>query len=125
MNRKQLLILVVIGLVAGGLGLYLYKSDEASYKTSDQTSGKKLLGDFPINDVAQVVIKQGTNELNLVKEETFGRSGSALIIRQIFRDQRIVRKAANENGCKPASGPKSIRAPELSKPGQGTNSGCG
>ena len=69
MNRKQLLILVVIGLVAGGLGFYLYKSREASYKTSDQTFGKKLLGDFPINDVAQVAIKQGTNELNLVKED--------------------------------------------------------
>jgi hypothetical protein len=51
MNRKQLLILVVIGLVAGGLGLYLYKSDQASYKTSEQTSAKTP-GDFPINDVA-------------------------------------------------------------------------
>ena len=69
MNRKQLTILIVLGLVVGGLGFYLQKQKAESFKASDSTLGQKLLPDFPINDVAQVVIKHATNELNLVKQE--------------------------------------------------------
>ena len=69
MNSKQLSILLVLGLVIGGLGLYLYQGREASYKSSDQSIGKKVLGEFPINDVAQITIKNATNELNLVKQD--------------------------------------------------------
>jgi len=125
MNRKQLLILLVIGLVAGGLGLYLYKNDEASYKTSDQTPGKKLLGDFPINDVAQVVIKQGTNELNLVKEDDLWKVRERFNYPANFSDiSEFVRKAANLKTVQsPQVGPSQLARLELSKPGQGTNSG--
>ena len=69
MNSKQLSILLVLGLVIGGLGLYLYQGREASYKPSDQSIGKKVLGEFPINDVAQITIKNATNELNLIKQD--------------------------------------------------------
>ena len=70
MNSKQLSILLVLGLVIGGLGLQLViQGREASYKSSDQKIGKKVLGEFPINDVAQITIKNATNELNLVKQD--------------------------------------------------------
>ena len=69
MNSKQLSIVLFIGVVIGGLGLYLYKNQDASYKSSDQTLGKKLLGEFPVNDVTQVTIQHGTNEVNLVKQD--------------------------------------------------------
>ena len=32
-----------------------------------------MLGEFPVNDVAHIAIKQGTNELNLVKKDDFWR----------------------------------------------------
>ncbi|MHB8521442.1 MAG: DUF4340 domain-containing protein [Limisphaerales bacterium] len=69
MNRKQLLILIVLGVAFGGLGLFLSNRNSASWKASEQTLGKKLLGDFPINDVAQIEIKTGEADLNLVKQD--------------------------------------------------------
>ncbi|MBI3417161.1 MAG: DUF4340 domain-containing protein [Verrucomicrobia bacterium] len=69
MNSKQFSIVLFIGVIIGGLGLYLYKNQDASYKSSDQTLGKKLLGEFLVNDVAQVTIQHGTNEVNLVKQD--------------------------------------------------------
>jgi hypothetical protein len=69
MNRKQLLILVGMALVIGGLGLVLYNQKTASWKEGDQAMGQKILKDFPLNDIAQVRIKQPDTELNLAKTE--------------------------------------------------------
>jgi hypothetical protein len=71
MNRNQLLIILGIGLVLGGIGLYLNKQKAASYQSTAKTDTEKLLGDFPINDVAQVTIRQHTNAVNLVKGEVW------------------------------------------------------
>jgi hypothetical protein len=69
MNRKQLIILVVVGLVIGGLGVILYNRRAADWKATDVAMGQKILKDFPLNDVAQVRIKQPEAELNLAKAE--------------------------------------------------------
>jgi len=71
MNRNQLLVLVVIGLVFGRFGLYLNKQKSASYQRTEKSAGAKVLGDFPVNDVAQIAIRQHTNELNLVKTDVW------------------------------------------------------
>ncbi len=67
MNRKQLITLVVLGLVIGGLGIALYTRRQASWKESDQAMGQKILQDFPLNDIAQIHIKQADAELTLAK----------------------------------------------------------
>src|SRR5205823_13413922 len=70
MNRKQLGILIVLGAVIGALGLYVSRRNAASYQSSGEGgAGKKLLPDFPINDVARIHIKQGANELNLARPD--------------------------------------------------------
>ena len=70
MNRKQLVILIVLGVVIGGLAISVSRRNAASYQSSGEGSaGKKLLPDFAINDVARIEIKQGTNELNLVRQD--------------------------------------------------------
>ena len=73
MNRKQLIILLVLVIVVGGAGLILRQRQSASWEGANPTIGKKLLGDFPVNDVAHIAIKQGTNELNLVKKADLWR----------------------------------------------------
>src|SRR5882724_6834247 len=70
-NRKQLTVLLV--LVLGGAGLLIRSKENASLKSGDPVIGKKLLGEFPVNDVAHIAIKQGTNELNLVKKDDLWR----------------------------------------------------
>ena len=73
MNRKQLVILLILVVIVGGAGLLLRKNQQKSWTGSDPAIGKKLLGDFPVNDVAQIAIKQGTNELHLNKKNDLWR----------------------------------------------------
>src|SRR5262249_27641206 len=73
MNRKQLIILVVLVVVVGGASLVLRQKQSKSWEGTNPTVGKKLLGDFPVNDVARIAVKQGTNELNLVKKDDLWR----------------------------------------------------
>jgi len=73
MNRKQLLILLVLVVVLGAAGWWLYQGRESAWKGGTKSTGQKLLGDLPVNDVAQIVIKGGTNELDLVKKDNLWR----------------------------------------------------
>jgi len=69
MNRKQLTFILIAFVVLGALGLWLRKSNLASFKTTEGRMGQKALGDFDVNAVTQVTIKHGTNEVNLVKQD--------------------------------------------------------
>jgi hypothetical protein len=68
MNSKQLVILLLLVVVVGGAGLILRQRQSASWEGANPAIGKKLLGDLPVNDVAHISMKQGTNELDLVKK---------------------------------------------------------
>ena len=74
MNRKQLIILVVLVVVLGAAGLLLRQRDQTSWQGSGrQGAASKLLGELPVNDVAAIVIKGGTNELDLVRKDNLWR----------------------------------------------------
>jgi hypothetical protein len=75
MNRKQLLILVALVVVLGIAGLVLYQRNQTSWQGGGRQAGaaSKLLGDLPVNDVAAIVIKGGTNELDLVRQDNLWR----------------------------------------------------
>jgi len=72
MNRKQLTLLIVLGVILGGLGYYVYNKNQSSYERgSESAEGQKLLKDVPqsaINDVAQIVIRNSSNEVNLARQ---------------------------------------------------------
>jgi hypothetical protein len=69
MNLKQLSILIVLVLLVGGVGRVLYQRNAASWQSSERATEQKLLGEFPINDIAQVVIKQQASQVTLVKSD--------------------------------------------------------
>lgn len=71
MNRKQLILILLAGAVLGGIGYYLNRQKAASYERTDKLSTDKLLGDFPINDVAHVTVRQHDQAVNLVKGEAW------------------------------------------------------
>lgn len=73
MNRKQFLILIILGLAVGGLGIYLANRQKASYESSSSPGGgeQRVIKDFPLNDVTQIRILQGTNEVNLVRGDVW------------------------------------------------------
>src|ERR1019366_7234136 len=67
MNRKQFIILLLLVVVIGAAGLAIRKRDQSSWQSTGQSLGQKLLPSLSVNDVAQISIQSGTNELNLVK----------------------------------------------------------
>ncbi|HTL56876.1 MAG TPA: DUF4340 domain-containing protein [Candidatus Limnocylindrales bacterium] len=73
MNRNQFALLLFLLVVLGIAGLMVYNKQNEVGKSTDPAIGRKLLGDLPVNDVAHIAIKQGTNELNLVKKENLWR----------------------------------------------------
>ena len=67
MNRKQLILLVVIVALVGAAGWVIYQRGNSSWQGAGQTIGGKLLPNLPINGVEQIAIDSGTNQLTLEK----------------------------------------------------------
>ena len=73
MNRKQLTILLALVVVIGGAGLLLRQQQSSAWTEKNPAIGKKLLGDFPVNDIAQIVVRHGTNSITLAKKDDLWR----------------------------------------------------
>lgn len=73
MNQKQLGLILVLLVVLGGAGYLFWKKQNASWGENAPSLGQKLLGDFPLNDVARITITDGSNALNLVKRDDLWR----------------------------------------------------
>ncbi len=71
MNGKQFTILLILVVVLGGAGLVIYKNQNADRREGNAALGKKLLGVFPVNDVAEITVAQGSNTLRLVKKDVW------------------------------------------------------
>jgi len=70
MNRKQFIFLLVLVVVIGGAAWWHYRQQTAAWSNAGSAAaGQKLLGNFQINDVAAIVIQQGTNVLRLAKND--------------------------------------------------------
>lgn len=68
MNRKQFIGLLFLLLVLGGAGLKFWSHNSASWSGGGAALGQKLLGEFDVNAIAQVYIKQDSNELSVQKK---------------------------------------------------------
>lgn len=73
MNKKQFLILLGLVAVLGVWGISQRNNHSSSYSGGGKAVGQKLLGEFDVNAVAQLAIKQGTNELVLAKKDDIWR----------------------------------------------------
>lgn len=92
MNRKQLILLIVVGLAVAGLAWYATNSHREEFDQRDVGIGQKLLGDFSGSDVAQITIKSRDAEVNLAKQDGWvvkERSGYPASISEI---SELVRK---------------------------------
>ena len=69
MNRNQTTLLIFLLIVVGLAGLMIYNKRNDYHGAGNPSLGKKLLGDFPVNDVVRIDIKGSTNELNLAKKD--------------------------------------------------------
>ena len=65
MNRKTFLILVALLVVLGGAGLGLFWQDLSAWRKADVKIGSKIFDQLPVNDVAQIRLKDGKGEATL------------------------------------------------------------
>ncbi len=68
MKGRQLVLILVLLVALGGAALYLRQRNESTWSNRATGSNAKIL-EFPLNDVAQVVIKEGQTALHLVKKD--------------------------------------------------------
>ena len=125
MNRKQLTLLLLAGLAIGYVGLRLARQHDAAYRSTDKAQVEKLLGQFNLNDVAQVAIKSTAGELTLVKQDALWqvkeRAGYPADFASI---SEFVRKAAELKAARTVkAGPSQYARLELLAPDQGAGSG--
>ena len=73
MNRNQFIILLVLVVVLGAWGLNRMRDQSSSWDGGGKAVGQKVLGEFAVNDVAQISVKHGTNELTLAKKNDLWR----------------------------------------------------
>jgi Domain of unknown function (DUF4340) len=66
MKRKQIVILLVLVAIVGAIGLFLQKRSQSEWAQSSASAAKIL--DFPINDVARVVIRGTNGDVNIAKK---------------------------------------------------------
>jgi hypothetical protein len=127
MNLKQLSILIILVIVLGGAGLFLHQRNTASWQASDRVGNEKLLGQFPLNDVAQIAIKQASGDLNLVKGDDAWKVSERANYPASFPEiQELLRKMWELKGVQRIKvGPSQLARLELvaPAPGKGTNTG--
>ena len=124
MNRKQLVILLVVVVVLGAAGLVIKRQNQTSWQNANQSIGKKLLGDLPVNDVASILIKSNTNELNLVKKDNLWRVKERNEYPANYSEiSAFLLKAADLKTVQTEElGKSQLGRYKLLPPGQGTNS---
>jgi hypothetical protein len=125
MNRKQLSFLLIAVVVVGGLGLLLRHRDISSFKTTQGRMGQKLLGEFDPNAVVQVVIKHGTNEVHLLKQEDQWKVRERSLYPANFTELgEFLRKITDLKVAAPVTiGPSQLSRLELTAPGSGDKAG--
>ncbi len=123
MNRNQLTLLLAGVIVFGCLGLWRQQSAKESYRSGGGGMGAKLLAGLPVNDVAQITIRQATGELNLVRKEDVwqvkerdGYKASFQSISDFLRKAVDLKVVQSEK-----AGPSQLPRLELLEPGKGTN----
>jgi hypothetical protein len=123
MNRNHLNLLLVGVLVSGALGLWYNQSRQESYRAGAAGMGTKLLAGLPVNDVAQITIRQAAGALHLVRQEeswqVTERGGYKANFGAI---SDFLRKAAELKAVQSEKiGPSQLPRLELIAPDKGTN----
>ncbi|HTV41888.1 MAG TPA: DUF4340 domain-containing protein [Candidatus Sulfotelmatobacter sp.] len=126
MNRRQFNVLVFFVVLLGAAGWVIYQRGNSSWQSADQTIGGKLLPNLPVNDIAQIAIDSGTNQLTLEKHNEIWsvreRADYPANFSQI--SDLLVKLAELKVVQHEETGPSELPRFNLSPPGPGSNSGA-
>jgi hypothetical protein len=125
MNRKQFIVLLALACVIGGAWLWVRQRNSDSWQGGGKAIGQKLLPRLAVNDIAQIAIRAGTNELNLARRENLWRVRERSDYPADFsRLSDLLLKLADLKVVQTEEiGPSQLARFELTSPGPGTNTG--
>jgi hypothetical protein len=125
MNRKQFIILLVLVVFVGAAGLLIRQHNSRSWQSGGTAIGQKLLPNLAVNDIAQIVIQSGTNELNLARRDNFWRVRERGDYPANFSQisELLLKLADLKVAQREDLGPSQLGRFELLSPGTGTNAG--
>jgi Domain of unknown function (DUF4340) len=124
MNSRQFTLILVIAVVLGAIGWILFHRGARSWESQPTSSDAKVI-EFPLNDVAHIMIKDGTSELNLVRKEdgwvVRERANYPANFEQV---SRLLQKVWNLKAVQTLQvGPSQLERFDLIEPGNGAKSG--
>ncbi len=127
MNRTQLTLALVVGLLVGGIAAFLYQRNNQSWRLASGTPGERLLPNFPLNDITHIRIQNASNALHLVKTDETWRVRERYDYPAAFSEiSDFLRKIWE---LKPVQttpvGPSQLARLELLNPAQGPTNGAG
>jgi hypothetical protein len=125
MNRKQFIILLGLVVVIGAAGLFVRRQSNDSWRSGGSAIGQKLLPNLAVNDIAQITIKAGTNELTLAKRDNLWRVHERADYPANFADiSSLLMKLADLKIVQTEDiGPSQLGRFELLPPGVAANTG--
>jgi hypothetical protein len=123
MNRKQFIVLLVLVAVIGGAGLIIHQHNNQSWQSADAAIGQKLLPNIVVNDIAQIHIQSGTNELNLARQNDLWRVAQRADYPADFSkiSDLLIKLAGLKVAQVEPIGPSLLGRLDLLPPGPGTN----
>ncbi|MEK0450044.1 MAG: hypothetical protein RL088_2312 [Verrucomicrobiota bacterium] len=125
MKGKQLVSLLGIVAVVGGLGYYMQSSNRNSWSEKGSgVAGAKVL-DLAINDIARVTVKSATGELNLVKKDDIWTVGERANYPANFEQISglLIKLDKLKTVQEVKVGPSQFARMELIEPGKGEGAG--
>ena len=125
MNRKQFIILLVTVVVIGAAGWLVRRQSNDSWHSGGSAIGQNLLPNLAVNDIAQITIKTGTNELTLAKRDNLWRVRERADYTANFADisSLLVKLAELKIVQTEDIGPSQLGRFELLPPGVAANTG--
>src|SRR5688572_25258904 len=68
MNRKQLTVLIVAGLLIGAAAIFITKNKASSQQSSNARLGQPVLKGFAADKVGHITVKHGSDQMNLLRK---------------------------------------------------------
>jgi hypothetical protein len=124
MKAKQLAIVLVLLVALGGVALFLSRRNAATWSSTATASEGKILN-FALNDVAHITIKDGSAELNLIKQNDVWKVKERTDYPANFEQiSGLIRKVWELRAVQDVKiGPSQFGRLQLLEPGQDSNSG--
>ena len=125
MNRKQFLLLLGLVVLVGAAGWLVRQHSQSSWQSAGPALGRKLLPNLPVNDIAQITIQSGTNELTLARRDGLWRVRERSDYPADFSQISglLIKFSELKSAQSQEVGASQLGRFELLPPGSGTNSG--